>query len=204
VFTPAVNKFEALASNDTMLEVSGALQCLSASLHKIANDIRLLGSGPRCGLGELLLPENEPGSSIMPGKVNPTQCESMTMVCAHVHGLHAGVAFAASMGHFELNTYKPVIGFNVLTTIRLLGDSCVSFAEKCIDGLAVDRARVKELLDRSLMQVTILNPVIGYASAAQVAKKAYKEKKSLKEATVELGFLSASEFEQLVRPEKMI
>ena len=161
-FKTAANKFEALACNDNIVEVSGSLQCLAVGLHKIASDIRLLGSGPRCGLGELLLPENEPGSSIMPGKVNPTQCEAMTMVCAQVFGNHSAVAFAGSMGHFELNVYKPLFAKNVLSSVNLLSDACVSFAENCVDGLEVNQRRVKQLLEASLMQVTILNPVIGY------------------------------------------
>lgn len=161
-FMTAPNKFEALASNDTIVEVSASLQCLAVGLHKIANDVRLLGSGPRCGLGELLLPENEPGSSIMPGKVNPTQCEAMTMVCAQVFGNHSAVAFAGSMGHFELNVYKPLFAKNLLSSINLLADACVSFAENCINGLEVNKRRVKQHLEASLMQVTILNPVIGY------------------------------------------
>lgn len=163
-FTTAQNKFEALASNDTIVEVSASLQCLAVGLHKIANDVRLLGSGPRCGLGELQLPENEPGSSIMPGKVNPTQCEAMTMVCAQVFGNHSAVAFAGAMGHFELNVYKPLFAKNVISSINLLADACTSFAEKCIDGLEVNERRVKQHLSVSLMQVTILNPVIGYES----------------------------------------
>ena len=171
---------------------------------KIANDIRLLGSGPRCGLGELRLPENEPGSSIMPGKVNPTQCEAMTMLCAQVMGNHVAVTIAGSNGHFELNVFKPVIIHNVLQSIRLLGDGAVSFADNCIVGLEANRERIDELLHRSLMLVTALNPKIGYDNAAKVAKKAHAEGTTLKEAALALGLLSAAEFDELVRPEKML
>jgi fumarate hydratase, class II len=163
-FVPAPNKFEALASNDTIVEVSSGLQCLSVSLHKIANDIRLMGSGPRCGLNELHLPENEPGSSIMPGKVNPTQCEALTMVCAQIFGNHNTVAFAGSMGHLELNVYKPLIAKNILSSIRLLSDACLSFSEKCLTGLSVNEDNVKSKLNSSLMLVTSLNKKIGYES----------------------------------------
>ena len=163
-FVATLNKFEALASNDTIVEVSSCIQCLSGSLHKIACDVRLMGSGPRCGLGELILPENEPGSSIMPGKVNPTQCEALTMVCAQVFGNHTCIAFAGAMGHLELNVYKPVIAKNVLSSIRLLSDACTSFSEKCIDGLTVNEDVVKEKLNSSLMLVTVLNKTLGYES----------------------------------------
>ena len=163
-FIPARNKFEALASNDTIVEVSASLQCLSVSLHKIANDIRLMGSGPRCGLRELRLPENEPGSSIMPGKVNPTQCEALTMVCTQVFGNHTSIAFAGAMGQLELNVYKPVMSKNILSSIRLLSDACISFAVKCLDGLTVNEEVVKAQLNSSLMLVTILNKSIGYES----------------------------------------
>jgi len=203
-FVTAENKFEALAAHDALVELSGALNTVAASLTKIANDIRLLGSGPRCGLGELKLPENEPGSSIMPGKVNPTQCEALTMLCAQVMGNHVTVTFAGASGHFELNVYKPVIIYNVLQSIRLLADGCRSFTDNCVRGIEADRERIEELLHRSLMLVTALNPKIGYDNAARVAKKAYAEGTSLKEAATALGLLSPEEFDQLVRPERMI
>jgi fumarate hydratase, class II len=203
-FVTAENKFEALAAHDALVELSGALNVLAASLTKIANDIRLLGSGPRCGLGELRLPENEPGSSIMPGKVNPTQCEALTMVCAQVMGNHVAVSIAGANGHFELNVYKPVMIHNVLQSIRLLADGCRSFTDKCVVGIEADRERIDELLHRSLMLVTALNPRIGYDNAAKVAKKAYAEGTSLEEAAVALGLLTAEEFAQWVRPEEMI
>jgi fumarate hydratase, class II len=203
-FVTAENKFEALAAHDALVELSGALNVLAASLTKIANDIRLLGSGPRCGLGELRLPENEPGSSIMPGKVNPTQCEALTMVCAQVMGNHVAVSIAGANGHFELNVYKPVMIHNVLQSVRLLADGCRSFTDKCVVGIEADRERIDELLHRSLMLVTALNPRIGYDNAAKVAKKAYAEGTSLEEAAVALGLLTAEEFAQWVRPEEMI
>ena len=177
---------------------------VAVSLTKIANDVRLLGSGPRCGFGELRLPENEPGSSIMPGKVNPTQCEALTMVCAQVMGNHVTVTIAGANGHFELNVYKPVIIYNVLQSIRLLADGARSFNDKCVVGIEADRERIADLLQRSLMLVTALNPKIGYDNAAKVAKKAYAEGTSLKEAALALGLLTAEEFDQLVRPEKML
>jgi fumarate hydratase class II len=203
-FVTAPNKFEALAAHDALVELSGALNVLAASLTKIANDIRLLGSGPRCGLGELRLPENEPGSSIMPGKVNPTQCEAMTMLCAQVMGNHVTVTVAGASGHFELNVYKPVIIYNVLQSVRLLADGCRSFTDKCVIGIEADRDRIASLLHQSLMLVTALNPKIGYDNAAKVAKKAYAEGTSLKEAAIALDLLTAEEFDQLVRPEKML
>jgi fumarate hydratase class II len=203
-FVAARNKFEGLAAHDALVEASGALNVLACSLMKIANDIRLLGSGPRCGLGELLLPENEPGSSIMPGKVNPTQCEAMTMVATQVIGNHVTVTVAGSNGHLELNVYKPVIIYNVLQSIRLLADACVSFTDNCVAGIAVNQKRVKQLLNESLMLVTALNPHIGYDKAAKIAKKAHVEGMTLKEASVALGFLTARQFDQWVRPERMI
>ncbi len=203
-FTSADNKFEALAAHDALVEISGALNVVAVSLTKIANDIRLLGSGPRCGFGELRLPANEPGSSIMPGKVNPTQCEALTMVCAQVMGSHVTVSIAGANGHFELNVYKPVIIYNVLQSIRLMADGARSFTDKCVAGLEADRERIDELLHRSLMLVTALNPKIGYDNAAKIAKKAYAEGTSLKEAALALGLLSAEEFDQLVRPEQML
>ncbi len=203
-FTSAANKFEALASHDALIETSGALNVLAASFMKIANDIRLMGSGPRCGFGELHLPENEPGSSIMPGKVNPTQCEAMTMVAAQVMGNHVTVTVAGSQGQFELNVMKPVIIYNVLQSIRLLADVAISFADNCVVGIEADRERIDELLHRSLMLVTALNPHIGYDKAAKVAKKAHAEGTSLKQAAVALGYLSSADFDRWVRPEAMI
>jgi fumarate hydratase, class II len=203
-FVTAENKFEALAAHDALVELSGALNVVAVSLSKIANDIRLLGSGPRCGFGELRLPENEPGSSIMPGKVNPTQCEALTMVGAQVMGNHVTIGIAGAGGHLELNVYKPVIIYNVLQSIRLLADGARSFNDRCVVGIEADQERIEELLQRSLMLVTALNPRIGYDNAAKVAKKAYAEGTSLKEAAVALGLLTADEFDQLVRPEKML
>ncbi len=203
-FVTAANKFEALASHDAMVEVSGALNVLAASLMKIANDIRLLGSGPRCGLGELKLPENEPGSSIMPGKVNPTQCEALTMVCAQVIGNHVAVTVGGTNGHFELNVFKPVIIHNVLQSIRLLADACRSFTDNCVVGIEADRERIAKLLHESLMLVTALNPKIGYDNAAKVAKKAHREGTTLKEAAIALGLLDEAQFEEWVRPERML
>jgi fumarate hydratase class II len=203
-FETAPNKFEALATNDTMVEFSGILNVIAVSLMKIANDIRLLGSGPRCGLGELILPENEPGSSIMPGKVNPTQCESVTMVCTQIMGNHSTVSIAGSNGHLELNVFKPVIIFNVLQSMNLIADSCYSFVDKCITGIEADSKRIEELTRNSLMLVTALNTHIGYDNAAKIAKKAHKDGISLKEATLELKLLSAEEFDKFVDPAKMV
>jgi fumarate hydratase class II len=203
-FVSNPNKFEALASHDALVEASGALNVLAVSLTKIANDIRLLGSGPRCGLGEIHLPENEPGSSIMPGKVNPTQAEAMTMVCAQVMGNHVTVTIAGAQGHFELNVFKPVIIYNVLQSIRLLADACASFTDNCVVGIEANRGRIDELLHNSLMLVTALNPLIGYDKAAQVAKKAHKEGTSLKEAAAALGYVKPEDFDAWVRPEAML
>jgi len=203
-FKTARNKFEALAAHDAMVNLSGVLNTLAVSLMKIANDIRWLGSGPRSGIGELHLPENEPGSSIMPGKVNPTQCEAMTMVCVQVFGNNTAVTVAGSNGNFELNVYKPVIIFNVLNSIRLLSDACESFTDHCVAGIEANRLNIKKHLDNSLMLVTALNPHIGYDNAAKVAKKAYKENITLKEAAVALGLLTAEKFDALVRPQDMI
>ncbi|MCI5060035.1 MAG: class II fumarate hydratase [Alphaproteobacteria bacterium] len=203
-FETAQNKFEALAAHDAMVELSGALNVLATSLMKIANDIRLLGSGPRSGIGEIILPANEPGSSIMPGKVNPTQCEALTMVCAQVMGNHTAVTVAGSQGHFELNVFKPVIIYNVLQSIELLADSCNSFVKNCVEGIEANEKRITELMENSLMLVTALNPHIGYDNAAKIAKTAYKEGTSLKEAGVKLGLLSAEEFDQWVNPLEMI
>lgn len=203
-FVTAPNKFEALASNDSLVEFSGSLNVLAVSLMKIANDIRLLGSGPRCGFGELHLPENEPGSSIMPGKVNPTQCEALTMVCAQVMGSHTAVTIAGSNGHFELNVFKPVIIYNVLQSITLLSDAMNSFREHCIDGLEANIDRIAYLRDSSLMLVTALNPHIGYDNAAKIAKLAHKDGITLKQAAISLKLLSEEEFDRYVVPEKMI
>lgn len=203
-FVTAENKFEALAAHDALVEVSGALNVIAVSLMKIANDIRLLGSGPRCGFGELNLPENEPGSSIMPGKVNPTQCEAMTMVCTQVMGNHMTVTIAGSNGHFELNVFKPVMIYNVLQSIRLIADSSNSFVENCVDGITANIPRIEKLRDDSLMLVTALNPHIGYDNAAKIAKKAHKEGTSLQEAGIALGLLTAEQFKLWVRPEEMI
>ena len=203
-FETAPNKFEALAAHDALVELSGALNTVATSLMKIANDIRLLGSGPRCGLGELKLPENEPGSSIMPGKVNPTQCEAMTQVCAQVMGNNVAVTVGGANGHFELNVFKPVIIYNVLQSIRLISDASVSFADNCVVGIQADTSRIDKLLHESLMLVTALNPKIGYDNAAKVAKKAHAEGTTLKEAALALNLLDASEFDTLVRPEKMV
>jgi fumarate hydratase class II len=203
-FISAENKFEALATHDALVEVSGALKTLAVSLMKIANDIRLLGSGPRSGFGELHLPENEPGSSIMPGKVNPTQSEAMTMVCAQVVGNDVAVSVGGMNGHFELNVFKPVIVFNVLNSIRLLSDALDSFHDNCLVGIEANRGQIKRHVDNSLMLVTALNPHIGYDKAAQIAKTAHKNGTTLKEEAVKLGFLTAEQFDQYVRPETMI
>lgn len=203
-FQTAPNKFEALACNDAMVEAHGALNTVACSLMKIANDIRFLGSGPRCGLGELLLPENEPGSSIMPGKVNPTQCEAVTMVCAQVFGNHSTITVAGSNGHFELNVFKPVIINALLQSCRLLSDACRSFAKNCIDGLQANTKKIDEHLHNSLMLVTALNPYIGYDAAAKVAKRAHKEGISLREAAIAEGVLTGEQFDSWVRPENMI
>ena len=203
-FQTADNKFEALAAHDAIVEASGALNTVACSLMKIANDIRLLGSGPRCGIGELLLPANEPGSSIMPGKVNPTQAEAMTMVCAQVMGNHVTVSIAGSNGHFELNVFKPVLIYSLLQSAKLIADACDSFNENCVAGITPNTARIQALMEQSLMLVTALNPHIGYDNAAKVAKKAYAEDKTLKAAAVELGLLTAEQFDDWVRPENML
>jgi fumarate hydratase class II len=203
-FVSAPNKFAALAADDAMVWASAALKTLACSLMKIANDIRWLGSGPRCGLGELILPENEPGSSIMPGKVNPTQSEAMTMVCVQTIGNDTAVTMAGSQGNFELNVFKPLMVHNLLHSVRLLADACRSFTEHCVAGIRPNRERIAQHLSNSLMLVTALNPKIGYDNAAKVAKKAHAEGKTLRQAAVELGLLSGEEFDRLVRPEKMI
>ena len=203
-FITSHNKFEALATHDTFVEVSGALNVLATSLMKIANDIRLLGSGPRCGYGELILPENEPGSSIMPGKVNPTQCEAITMICTQVMGNHVTITIAGSNGHFELNVFKPVIAYNLLQSVRLLSDGMRSFTDKCVLGIEANVDRIKELRDKSLMLVTALNPYIGYDNAAKIAKKAYQEGITLKQAAIALNLLTEQQFDEWVIPENMI
>lgn len=203
-FITAENKFEALAAHDAFVEASGALNVLACSLMKIANDIRFLGSGPRCGLGELSLPENEPGSSIMPGKVNPTQCEAITMVCAQVMGNHTAITVSGSNGHFELNVFKPVMAYNLLQSIRLIADSCRSFTDNCVVGIVANRKRIESLRDESLMLITALNSRIGYDNCTKIAKKAHKEGTTLKEAALDLKLLTAEEFDQWVRPEQMI
>jgi fumarate hydratase class II len=203
-FITAKNKFESLAAHDALVECSGQLNVIAVSLMKIASDIRLLGSGPRCGIGELNLPENEPGSSIMPGKVNPTQCEALTMVCTQIMGNHTTVTIAGSQGHFELNVFKPVIIFNVLQSIRLISDACISFVDNCVDGIEANHDRINKLLNESLMLVTALNPHIGYDNAAKIAKKAHHEGKTLKEVAIELKFLTAKQFDKWIIAKDMI
>jgi fumarate hydratase class II len=203
-FTSAPNKFEALAAHDATVFSHGALNTVAASLFKIANDIRLLGSGPRSGLGELLLPENEPGSSIMPGKVNPTQCEALTQVCVHVFGNNAAVTFAGSQGHFELNVYNPVMAYNFLQSVRLLADAAASFTERCVVGIKANEEHIKALMQRSLMLVTALAPTIGYDKAAEIAKTAHKRGTTLREEALRLGYVSGEDFDRIVRPEGMI
>ncbi|HAA92245.1 MAG TPA: class II fumarate hydratase [Rhodospirillaceae bacterium] len=203
-FKTAPNKFEALAANDAYVHAHGALNTVAVSLFKIANDVRLLGSGPRSGLGELSLPENEPGSSIMPGKVNPTQAEAMTMVCTQVHGNHATISFAGTQGHFELNVYKPVMAYAMLQSIKLLADASISFADRCVVDITANEANITTLMERSLMLVTALAPAIGYDKAAEIAKTAHKNGTSLREEALGLGYVTEEEFDTLVRPEKMI
>jgi fumarate hydratase class II len=203
-FTSAPNKFEALAAHDAMVFTHGALNTLAASLFKIANDIRFLGSGPRSGLGELSLPENEPGSSIMPGKVNPTQCEALTMVCAQVFGNQATITFAGASGHFELNVFNPVMAYNFLQSTRLLADAARSFTVHCVAGITPREDNIKAALDRSLMLVTALAPTIGYDAAAKIAKTAHKNGTTLREEAVGGGYVTAEQFDSIVRPEKMI
>lgn len=202
-FVTAPNKFEALAAHDAYVYAHGALNTVAASLFKIANDIRFLGSGPRSGLGELALPENEPGSSIMPGKVNPTQCEAMTMVCTQVMGNNTTMTVAGSQGHFELNVYKPVMAYNMIQSIRLIADACNSFTDKCVVGIEAREENIADLMNRSLMLVTALNPHIGYDNATKIAKKAHKDGTTLKEAAIELDLLTAEQFDEWVKPENM-
>ena len=203
-FVTAENKFEALAAHDAFVEMSGMLNTISASLNKIANDIRLLGSGPRSGLGELSLPENEPGSSIMPGKVNPTQCEALTMVCAQVMGNHTAITVSGAQGHMELNVFKPVMAYNLLQSMRLIGDATVSFTDNCVVGIEANEINIEQLMQRSLMLVTALAPKIGYDNATTVAKTAHKNGTTLREEAVGLGFVTEAEFDGIVRPEDMI
>jgi fumarate hydratase class II len=203
-FVSAPNKFEALASHDAMVEMSGSLKTLAASLFKIANDIRFLGSGPRCGLGELILPENEPGSSIMPGKVNPTQCEALTQVCAQVIGNDAAIGLAGSQGHFELNVFKPMISYNVIQSMQLLGDACSAFTDNLMKDLKADKHRIEQLMRESLMLVTALAPKIGYDNATTVAKTAHKNGTTLREEAVKLGFVDDKTFDEIVKPENMV
>jgi fumarate hydratase class II len=202
-FVTAKNKFEALASHDAIVECHGALKTLAVSLMKIANDVRFLASGPRCGIGEIFIPENEPGSSIMPGKVNPTQVEAMTMVCAQVLGNDVAINIGGINGHFELNVYKPMIIANFLNSARLIGDVCVSFNENCAVGIEPNYVNIKKNLDNSLMLVTALNTHIGYEKAAEIAKKAHKENTTLKEAAMKLGYVTAEDFDKWVDPSKM-
>jgi len=203
-FITAPNKFESLAAHDAMVELSGALKRAAVSLMKIANDIRMLSSGPRSGIGEIIIPDNEPGSSIMPGKVNPTQPEALTMVCAQVIGNDVAVSIGGMNGHFELNVFKPLIAANVLQSARLLGDACGSFTDNCAIGIKPNTEIIKKHLNNSLMLVTALNPHIGYENSAKIAKKAHKENKTLKEAAIELGLVTAEQFDQWVDPGKMV
>jgi len=203
-FVTAENKFEAMGGQDSIVELSAMLKTVAVSLHKIANDIRLLGSGPRSGIGELILPANEPGSSIMPGKVNPTQAEALTMVCTQVMGNDVTITTAGAAGHFELNVYRPVMAFNIIQSIRLLADASDSFATHCVEGIEANEERIHSNLHNSLMLVTALNPHIGYDKAAEVAKKAYKENTTLREAIIDLGYMNGEDFDKLVQPKDMI
>lgn len=203
-FITADNKFEALAAHDAIIEASGALKTIACSLMKIANDIRWLSSGPRCGIGEIMIPENEPGSSIMPGKVNPTQCEAMTMVVTRVIGNDVTIGFAGSQGNFELNVFKPVMIYSLLQSVRLLSDACISFTDNCVKGIRANTTRIDELLHKSLMLVTALSPVIGYDKAAKVAHEANEQGSTLKEAAAKLGYITANEFDNIVKPEEMV
>jgi fumarate hydratase class II len=203
-FTTAPNKFEALAAHDAMVMSHGAINTVATSLFKIANDIRFLGSGPRAGLGELALPENEPGSSIMPGKVNPTQCEALTQVCVHIFGNNAAITFAGSQGHFELNVFNPVMAYNFLQSVRLMADAAISFTDNCVVGIEPREDNIKAGLERSLMLVTALAPKIGYDNAAKIAKTAHKNGTTLREEAVGGGYVTEAEFDEAVRPEKMI
>jgi len=203
-FKPSPNKFAALASHDSIVNFSGTMNTTAVCLMKIANDIRFLGSGPRAGYGELILPENEPGSSIMPGKINPTQCEAVTMVCVKVIGNHNGITMAGSHGHFELNVFKPLIIHNILQSIHIMADSSKSFSNFCIKGLKANKKRIKDLLENSLMLVTALSPKVGYDNAAKIAKKAYKNGTTLKEEAIKSGLVTEKEYEKIVDPKKMV
>tara|TARA_B100001175_G_scaffold317790_1_gene336455 strand:- start:941 stop:2341 length:1401 start_codon:yes stop_codon:yes gene_type:complete len=203
-FVSATNKFEAIATHDSIVELSGAIKASSVSLFKIANDIRLLGSGPRAGFGELNLPENEPGSSIMPGKINPTQIEALTQVCIQVFGNDTAIGFAGSQGNLELNTYKPMIAYNILQSIKLLGDACISFTNNCLKGIKPNKKRIDKLMNDSLMMVTVLSPIIGYDKASIIAKNAYKNGTTIKEETIKLGFFDEKTFDDIVDPKKMV
>jgi fumarate hydratase class II len=200
----APNKFEALAAHDGVVESHGALKQLAVSLNKIANDIRMMASGPRSGIGEIFIPENEPGSSIMPGKVNPTQCEALTMVCAQVMGNDVAITIGGTQGHYELNVFKPLMASNFLHSAMLLGDACMSFDEHCAQGIEPNRTRIKELVDASLMLVTALNTKIGYYRAAEIAKAAHKNGTTLKEEAVRLGYVTAEQYDEWVDPRKMV
>ncbi|MDQ2633891.1 MAG: lyase family protein, partial [Pseudomonadota bacterium] len=202
-FTSAPNKFEALAAHDAMVFSHGAIASVAASLFKIANDIRLLGSGPRSGLGELALPENEPGSSIMPGKVNPTQCEALTQVCIQVFGNNSSISFAGSQGHFELNVYNPLMAYNFLQSVQLMADAAVSFTDNCVVGIEAREDNIKAALERSLMLVTALAPTIGYDNAAKIAKTAHRQGTTLREEALKTGLVTAEDYDRLVRPEDM-
>jgi fumarate hydratase class II len=203
-FITAPNKFEALAAHDAQVELAGALNTVAISMMKIANDIRMLGSGPRAGLGELILPANEPGSSIMPGKVNPTQCEALTMVCAQIMGNAVTVSVGGATGHFELNVFKPVIAFNNLQSLQLLGDAARSFADRCVTGILPNTQRIRELMESSLMLVTALNPHIGYDNAAKIAKNAHEKSITLKQSALDLGVMTAEQYDEWVRPDQMV
>ena len=202
-FKESPNKFEGIASHDCIVEMHGAIKTAATSIYKISNDIRLMGSGPRSGLGELILPANEPGSSIMPGKVNPTQCEAISMVCAQIIGNDVAVSFAGANGHFELNVFKPLFAYNIIESSKILGDACLSFSKNCIEGLKPNKKRIERFLNDSLMLVTALNSKIGYYKAAEIANKAYKEDITLKEACIQLNYLSEKEFDKYVNPERM-
>ena len=202
-FKESPNKFEGIASHDCIVEMHGAIKTAAASIYKISNDIRLMGSGPRSGLGELILPANEPGSSIMPGKVNPTQCEAISMVCAQIIGNDVAVSFAGANGHFELNVFKPLFAYNIIESSKILGDACLSFSKNCIEGLKPNKKKIERFLNDSLMLVTALNSKIGYYKAAEIANKAYKEDITLKEACIQLNYLSEKEFDKYVNPERM-
>ena len=203
-FVSAKNKFEALAAHDAIVESHGALKQLAICLNKIANDIRMMASGPRSGIGELIIPSNEPGSSIMPGKVNPTQCEALTMVCGQVIGNDTAISFGGAQGHYELNVFKPLMSSNLLMSARLIGDACQSFAENCINGIKANKKKINQFLNDSLMLITALNSHIGYDKAAEVAKKAYKDNSSLRDAIIALGYMSGEDFDKFVKPEEMV